>query len=398
MQHLEDCLQFLREQTERQPDCAPTWSHLGLVLFDAGRVDEALEALDRALAIHPYYREAVITRCFALSELGRSHDGFNGFKVLHASIPDNFETSLALGVYCMRHGWTRAGLAQILRAEMMRPGLPFVLSYAAAAFEELGDDGAADDRRRRSSQAMKRLRAGPRSWDAVLKAAREAFYGQWQNPALARVPVVEATVLREAGKSGEAEDSLLDANLRFPGHPELMVELGKFLLAREHSAEATKWFSGAVCMDETQYQAFYELGFLHADNRNLNLAAKALNHAVALRPLFPDYRYHLASVLLDRGRSNEALEEFRRILTLDPGDGYAAVQLASIHIERQEWEKAVDLLRSGPFESWPEALVLQAQAHRDLGHRAKARVCLERALATDETNSEARELLSAVGA
>ena len=396
MKDVEACLRFLRQRIDSGYDSASNWSQLGLVLYEAQRLDEALEALDRALAIDPHYREAVATRCFTLGELGRVPEGFSGFKVLHTKNPDDFYTALGLGVFCMRYGWKGPGLAQILRAETVRPGIPFVLTYAAVALEEHGETSAAKDRDRRALQAFKRMLSWPSVWTNVLDASKRSFYRVWKNPHLPKVTIIQATFLRENGREEEAERHLLRANSRFPGHPELMVETGRYLLAQGKTVEATHWFTAAVCMDETDHRAFHELGFLHVHNRKMDLAVRAMEHAVALRPLFPDYRYHLGSLLLELGREDDAIAEFQTIRMLDPTDGHCAVQLAGIHLARKEWERAIEVLRSGRCGDWTEAQVLLAQAYRGLGRDADARSCLERALSLDATHAEAKELLGAI--
>jgi Flp pilus assembly protein TadD len=54
------------------------------------------------------------------------------------------------------------------------------------------------------------------------------------------------------------------------------------------------------------------------------------------------------------------------------------------------------VLESSPCRDWPEALILAAQAHIRLGDVSEARASLDRALALDSDNSEARQLLASI--
>ena len=81
-----------------------------------------------------------------------------------------------------------------------------------------------------------------------------------------------------------------------------------------------------------------------------------------LRPLFPDYRYHLGTLLADMGDLDGAITELQRALMLNPDYGHAALHLARAYIDRDQIAEALAVLEDSPCSDWPEAKFLPTQA------------------------------------
>ena len=148
-------------------------------------------------------------------------------------------------------------------------------------------------------------------------------------------------------------------------------------------------------LNAISHQAYFELAFLHAGKQDLQSAIGSLQTAVKLQPLFPDYRYYLGTLLMDTGKIDESIEEFKRSLTLNPEYGHSALHLASALLEKGDPEGVLGVLKHSPcVDSWPEALVLAAKVYIKKGQQENAQHTLERALEIDPTNYEVQELLN----
>jgi tetratricopeptide (TPR) repeat protein len=391
---IEDCLIHLRELTQSNPGHADAWNNLGLVLSCEGRHEEALEAFAAALRINPEYLEAGISRSFTLADLGRVPEGFREFGRLRARNCDDFDIVLALGVFCLRAGWKENGLPQLRRAEGLKPGAPWVAAFVAAALAADGDEDAARDHleRVRTTFHFRHFAAlspalSPERFDAEL-------YRAWFNPFLVRVPILIAEFMSGAGLPVRAEEILRQANSQFPGHADLLVEMGKLVVGTGRPDDAAAWFSAALTADDHSHAAYFELSFLHAAGGRLEEAAACLEAAVSLRPLYPDYRYHLGTALADLGRLEPAITELERVLTLNSSYGHAALHLANAHLESGRPELALAVLEKAGCEEWPEALVLAAQAHLRAGKRADALRLVGRALDADSSYGDAESVLA----
>ena len=392
--NLRACIEYLEEVTQRRPSHADCWNQLGLVQAQTGRLEEAVANFDRAVGINPGYLEARISRCFAEIELGHSARGFRELRRLLTSNPDDFNAILPLGVFCMRFGWKDVGAAQLVRAEKMRPNVPYVLAYSAAAQREIGNASGADQR---TEQALKVVR------DSELEdlfsnfranLADLDFYGKWRNPLLQSLSTIAADVDRANGRPDAALVTLVNANARWPGHPDLMLAVGRHLQGMEDLENAGRWLTAAILMDDYCHQAYYELSFLHRAAGDVARSRQALEAAVSLRPLYPDYRYQLGVTLLDLEDVDGAIEQLERVRLLHPTYGHCSLHLAAAYLEKRSPAQALDALSTPAVRGWTEALVLAAQAHIDCGDRRRASDCLEEVLEREPNHDEARELMA----
>jgi tetratricopeptide (TPR) repeat protein len=389
----DDCLRQLEDLARRNPSYPDAWYNLGIFLSHLGRSPQAIEAIDKALEIHPDFAEALIARSFLLGETGRVSEALRGFRRLLARAPEDFFATYALGVFSLRHGWRSTGTAQLLRAEELRPRLPHVLFAAARALSEAGRGAEAGERRERGRRILLGLGIDPgEAWGEATegRSAGEA----WGNPCLSAVPVMAARIACTAGDGCRAVEELTEAvTRRFPGDSRLLVALGRTLRALERHPEAERWLLAAADLDRDCPEAHIELGFVRIEEDDLEGALTAFGSAVKLRPLFPDYRYHLGTLLAGMERIDEAIEELRYALLLNPSYGHASVQLASALLARNRPGEALQALEGSSVASWPEALLLAAEAEAMRGKDDTARDLLEKALALDPGYTEAADLL-----
>lgn len=425
---IEDIVRSLQEGAAAFPGRADRWFHLAVALSVLGRREEALTALERALAINVHYAEAAVLRCFLLGEEGRTPEAFREFRILFARSPEDFGVVFPLGVFCMRHGWTRSGLSLLLRAEALRPRLPYVLVHSAAALLDAEDGAGAAERVRRASEILSGLRVplgtpmdapvGARSDDTLATSlvappadggggARDADGGvdslvascrRWENPLLARLPILAGDYLRQKGDADGAESALRLGNAAHPGHTALLVALGSLLVARGRSDEAACWLRAAVQVDASCHEAWFELSFLLAEEGDLQGAHDALATAVSLRPLFPDYRYQYGILSRDLGRPRESIAELARVHLLNPRSGYCSLHLAEAHLEVGELDEALWVLQEASPRDLTEGLVLAARMHLRCGDRDEARKLLEKVLESGYSHEDAFAALDALRA
>ncbi len=394
---LQAYLERLKQLDSAAAGYADTFNKLGLVLFQMKEFPDALDALEEALEINPQYIEAGVNRAFTLGEIGKSAEGFRVLRQMHARSPDDFNTVLPLGIFCLRHGWKEEGLALLLRAERMRPSVPYVIAYAAAAHLELGDDGAACERTAKARGFVDNLASRHRGDDGKPFPDLDA-YRRWENPFVRKLHMLLAQFSLESEDLEGAEGELMAVLSVFPGYVPAMVEMGKLALARSRNDEAFEWFTQSLAIDESCHEARCELAFLHAAGGDLEKAVCDLRAAVALRPLFPDYRYNLGMLLMAVGKKDEATGELKKALLLEPSYGHVSLHLAIAHLEGGNTEEAIAVLESSTCQDWPEALVVAAEALLKSGRRQEAVEAARSAVAVDRSNTDALKLLESMGA
>lgn len=390
--HTETCLQALHRRLAAFPRHADVWNDLGLVLAADGQWAAALRATEEALEINPEFTAARINRCFLLNELGNAGAAFQEFKRVVVRNPDSFETIFPLGVFCLRAGWREDGTRLLARAAEQRPSVPYVLLHLSAALREIGRRHDARDVQERARFAAAELPLDAARIDATATDARIDALRRWQNPQNIGASIITAHTVATDDGWEVATHSLLEANHLHPGHAQLMVALGKALLCTGEVTGATRWMQAVIHLYHNHHEAQVELGFLYAGEDRLEEAEHAFREAVALRPLYPDYRYHLATLLLSVDKRNEAVRELQRVLLINPGYGLATLQLANAEIDRGRPREAIALLITGPCQGWSEAWLLRAQAHARLGEREEANALLAKVLDSDPLNDEATQL------
>ena len=389
----DEWIEHLRDLTESRSEHADMWCTLGQALAHVGQPEEARDALDRALSINPKYLEAHVSRCFALGALKLAREGYAQFRRLSAYTFDDFAVVFALGVYCMRHGWLDTGVLQLRRARRLRPRSPYVALFLAAALEELGEVAAAEQETARALQLSERLRWTSGVPEATPNFSDLHFYRSWPEPGVARLYVKRAQYRVHTGDSEAAEEELRLANACLPGHPTVLVETARMHLLQDRVEEAERWLDTAVTVNESCHEAQLELGFLHVEAGRPERAKECLQEAVHLRPLFPDYRYHFGTLLLDLGHLQEAIDQFDQALVLNPHHGHSSLQLASAYSAQGRNAEARAALASGSCRDWPEALLLSAEILTKEGRSRDTRELLERVLAQDPDHPDAREAL-----
>lgn len=393
---VEAYLEYLEQKTAATPDRADLWSHLGLALGRVGENQRALAAFDRAIELNPGFLEAAVSRCFVLLDMGRIHVALREFRRI-ATAPDDFATVFPFGVLCMRVGWKDLGLRQLERAEKTRPSAPFVLACVAQAFFEAGREKEARARLAKRRRILRSLRIG-----AIDELERDGDFdltsvAQWSDPAQARLDIELAGFLNLRDRTDAAHGELLRANARLPGHSRLMVALGRNLLARDASEDAMDWLSGAILVDPTCHEGFFETAFLHACRGDLNRAEHAMRRAVTLRPLYPDYRFQLGTLLTDLGKTSDALAEFEIALMINPDYAACSLQLANVLLAEGEPRKALAVLNTSVGRDWPEALRLAAECHHAVGDEERAHEMLDELARSDPGCPELEQLREEIG-
>ena len=130
---------------------------------------------------------------------------------------------------------------------------------------------------------------------------------------------------------GDRVRLLEDAAVKAPGNSRVHVNLAQALmLAGADPAKARKHCLAALKLNPRESSALNDLGIIAYGEGDMAAALAYFKKAVAIEPRSARFRMQLAKTLLRLERYQEAEAEFRRILTLEPGNREAAVGLRYI--------------------------------------------------------------------
>ena len=352
---LEQAAEALARAVALRADFADAHNDLGRLLLSLGRTDAAIASCRRALELRPRFAAALGNLANAERARGALAAAIAGYRQLIALEPALAEAHRNLGSALIEAGEAEAGIEALRQAAELRPGYTAAVTQLAA---ELGRRGRAaeavpyyerlivHDRRAETLNDLGTLLAGLGRFEAAARCYRE---GLARAPRDARLHANIAHVLHCRGDHGAAIDHArraieLDARL-----PEAYLHLGNALLAinEMHAAEAA-------------YRGGLEIAPGHAP---LHIA-----HAMAERAL---------------GRVDEAAVSTRRALELGPDAADAVALLGNLAIDRGRFDEAEALLRKALVLSpdLPEALIGLSAVRRMTTDDEPWRAAAARALA-----------------
>ncbi|MFQ5503738.1 MAG: tetratricopeptide repeat protein [Planctomycetota bacterium] len=118
------------------------------------------------------------------------------------------------------------------------------------------------------------------------------------------------------GKGQEAAETLARAAARFPDSPVLQLERARHLLQSGRNPEAEALARQALAGNPSLAPAFTLLGRIRLARNDLGSAVKAFRDAIAANPLDPDPLIELARVHRQRGEMERAVAELERAYSL----------------------------------------------------------------------------------
>lgn len=299
---------------ERAPRNAAFLNNRAQLLAEAGRGEEAMRDLKRALMLEPRFHAALCHLGSLLRRHGRHDEALAAFRraiALDARQPD-----------------AHVGLGNVLRERGDRAGA--AAAYQAALAIDPGHASA------RYNLGALHLEAGEAA--AAEREFRRALERDPRNPyALNNLGVA----LRESGRADEARECFEAALALDPRNVEALNNLGLALQQEERYDEAVARYRQALELRPAFAEAMLNWGNALKDRGDLEGAAAIYARALELRPDFPEALTNSASVALDRGRVEEARAAYARALAAEPGSPDAEYGLGQI------------ALRAGRFaEGW----------------------------------------------
>jgi tetratricopeptide (TPR) repeat protein len=310
-----------------------------------------------------------------------------------ASREDEAAREAAAGQQAMAHGDYAAARASFEKLEKLEPGIAEIhATLAAIEFKQRDYDGAIGE-----IHTALRLKPGLAKLDSLLglSLAEEGKF----NEALPHLEkgfrqTTDAEVRRQCGLEllriysnldldADAVETSLELNKAFPNDPEVLYHTG-----RVYGNQAY------VVMEKLHDTAPNSIWMLQAQGeanesqKNWEGAIVAFDHVLAIDSNRPGIHYQLGRVYLGRFRDaanpqdrDAAVREFTAELSVDPGNGNAAYELAYLQAKAGKLEEAGKEYRQliQQYPDFEEALVGLAGVELAMQEPAQAATLLEHA-------------------
>lgn len=320
------CLRLL----ELQPDNPSLKNRLGVLLMEAGRVDDAADAL--------------LSVSDGLYRAGHYEHALDEALALKAQLPESSKVALAVGTYLMTLGRTNEALAELSRALTLDPGNNHALSRVYVALASMGAEtewDALQSLAERAGRDMATNRLFMEELHAAIKwgTVPSVFYGLSVLAERVGLTDIAADALDEGllqmslSETGQIKESwLLLEVLMSQTRADLALNAKDWGVAAQHYNRALGIIKSAGIDEEgrvqiesprPQYsfvrlaepaQLYYGLAEAQASQNNWDQAAEALNALKTLMPSDVSVYTRLADIYFRQGNLSQALAELNDLL------------------------------------------------------------------------------------
>jgi protein O-GlcNAc transferase len=315
---LADAEALYREVLERDPEQADAMHFLGLLCFQAGRPAEALELLDKAVALQTDVPELYATQARVLAAVGRADDAIAAWQKALDLQPDDPAGQSALGGLLWRQGRKEQAIAAFRAAVKLKPD-------DHASWSNLG------------SLLMERNQL-----EEAVAACRRSVELQ---PDVAEAWINLGIVLRAHDKGDQAAEAYRRAIAIRPGFVEAYCNLTIVLCELKLFDVAFEVASSAVKMQPDHAPAHNNLGIVLKEFGKTEAAMNAYWRAIELNPKLAEAYNNLGLLLRELGRPEESVVAYNKALAIDPGFADAWSGLGNAHHDCDRLDDALAAYR-----------------------------------------------------
>jgi len=141
------------------------------------------------------------------------------------------------------------------------------------------------------------------------------------------------------------------------------------------------------------------MGFMHQSQGDLEMAAEYYIRSLERSPT-PEAHTFLGGVLRQMGELDQAIEECKMALEIDPNFGNALADLGSYLVEKRDYRRALPVLkkacRSKQYGSPAVPFFYLSRLYIRQGLLGAATECLQKAIKADDSFKPAKEILADV--
>jgi protein O-GlcNAc transferase len=347
-----DAERLYRQVLQVQSDHAGAMHLLGVTALERGRHAEALDWLQRAVAVAPRVAVYHISLGQALTALRRTDEAIDEYRQATELAPELVEAWFALGIALQAVGRRGEAIGIYRRVLQMRPDHADACSNLGSALDQLGqlEDAIAVYRQaleleperattlNNLGSALSRCGRHDEAIDVCRRATERepSFAAAFNNLGLA---------LTSSRRLDEAVDALRRAVALRPDFAEAWYNLGNALNKRTDFADAAAAYRRALDLRPDRVEAYINLGNTLRALGEFEESANAYRGALAVRPDDVDALSNLGSALRDLGRLDEAISAFRSCLALRPDFHVAYCNLGNALKDAGRIEEAVACYR-----------------------------------------------------
>jgi predicted O-linked N-acetylglucosamine transferase (SPINDLY family) len=282
-----------RQILDQHPNFPDVLHLLGMIEFHNGRLDQALQLVERAISLDARQPGIYSNLGVILLALGRTDEAIAAYRQAVAAWPSEAGIYNNLGIALRAKGRYEDAIAEYRHALARNPGYAEAHNNLGNALKDLGRLAEAIDAYRRA---------------LTLK------------PDYAEAHHNLGLALLRQDQFPQAAAAFRQAMALRPQYADACNGLGSALLGQDKIEEAIAAFRQALVFKPDYAEGFYNLGTGLLHKGDPDAAIVALEKALALRPDYVDAHNNLAMAFNESGQVEKALASYDRALSLRPDD------------------------------------------------------------------------------
>jgi tetratricopeptide (TPR) repeat protein len=286
-----------------EPDHPDALHYFGMLAYQVGKGEIAIELISRALKCRPDYVIAHNNLGIVLSHQGKLDEAAASYRRALSLKPDYAEVHFNLGNTLNDQGKPEEAVASYRQALSLKPGYAEAHNNLGVIFNDQG------------------------KLDEAVASFRQAFS---LKPDYAEAYYNLGNTLKDLGKLDQAIASFRQALSLKPDYTEAHYNLGNVLKDLGRLDEAIGSFRQALSLKPGYVDAQNNLGTILKIQGKLDEAIASFQQALSLNPDSAEMHYNLGVIFRESGRLDDAIVSYKKALALKPDYAAAFKDLTSI--------------------------------------------------------------------
>ena len=299
------------------PQSFITWNLLGSSSVQLGKLDEAVNAYQKALYLQPNNAEVHNNIGVVFKEKGMLSEAIQSYNKAISIKPNYAEAFYNKGVAAQDHGNVKEAIKAYSKAIYFKPNYPSAYGNMGNALRDLGKlDEAIDSFTKAISlepnnptaytnlgNVMKDLG----KFEKSVEVHRKSILLNPNNPiAYNNLGIA----LKEQGKLDEAIEAYNKAISLKADYADPYSNIGNVLKEQDKLDAAIEFFNKALLIEPKHAEAYSNLGITFQEMGDLVNAIKAYKKSISLNPNYAETHENLSYALLNNGSVKEGLDEY----------------------------------------------------------------------------------------
>ncbi len=313
---LEEAIQAYNKALAINPDCAEAYSNMGNALKEQGKLEEAIQAYNKALSVKPDYAEAYSNMGNGLKDQGKLDEAIEAYKKALSIKPYYAEAYNNMGILLKDLSKTEEAIEAFNKALTIKPDYAEAYSNIGVILKEQG------------------------KLDEAIEAYNKALTIK---PDYAEAYSNIGVILKEQGKLDEAIEAYNKALSIKPDYAEAYSNMGDILKDQGKLEEAIEAYNKALSIKPDFADAYYNMGVTCQDQGKLEEAILACTKALSIKPDYAEAYNNMGIALQDQGKLAEAKEAYTKALKIKPDYAEAHRNLSVIKKYNEDDDQIVQV-------------------------------------------------------